>query len=72
MKTLFVMAILALTACNTYEQNQSQTDALIYTQDYMTGLCFASRNGGEQNGVMSNVPCTDRVLQAIEIQKKRK
>lgn len=42
-----------------------------YTQDARTGLCFAVLNPSASGQSISEVPCTPKVMQAIDADKKK-
>lgn len=67
MKNLCCMVALTvfLIACPDFDKRaRDSVSDIVYTQDKITGLCFAVIYSGYGNSI-SNVPCTNEVLAEI-------
>lgn len=64
MKYLGLTAVLFAISC--VPENNEVLNTISYFRDERTGLCFAARALGFNQGVMSNVPCTAEVERLIK------
>lgn len=71
-RRLFLLfALLILVGCTTTsaksisERNSELSRGLVYFQDERTEICYVYRSG-DRHHTLTNVPCTELVLKAIE------
>jgi len=67
MKKILLIALFLL-GCET---PQEQVNSLVYIKDARTHLCYATFEMGQNFGLLTNVPCSSEVEQAIDQDKSK-
>ena len=62
-KILLMLPLVAILGC---ESQQDRVNRFMYLQDSRTHLCYVSYGIGQNYGLLSNVPCSPEVMQAIK------
>lgn len=63
MRKFLLIFLLGLVSCVSAQENVGR---MLYVQDPRTGLCYATFHPGQNYGAITNVPCTEIVLKAVE------